>query len=317
MDQVRFLSFENKLNAIESGFKSSLDESAKNLEIKLIAINNESRTNLNRVEHKELIDKIEISNHKQNNRISCIRNAVKELKENMEHVLKSKFSKEIKVLKDEIINLSHHHNLSIETIHSEIKDLKQNSDRAQEESSGELIVQDLQFEIQKNQPNEKFYESQNQNSPKSSFIKPTKLCDSKMPNEDKRFHKRSLSVKETVPRLDILKTSNLHEDSIYLSKTNATTERFHSRSESVSLPGEVESIIMNTIIGKVNNNRIADDIRHKRMISARSISPLISLISTQSSFIDRNPSEELQDALRRRGLAMYTERPYLTERLRY
>mmetsp|Transcript_20047 Transcript_20047/g.20094 ORF Transcript_20047/g.20094 Transcript_20047/m.20094 type:complete len:202 (-) Transcript_20047:7-612(-) len=131
--------------------------------------------------------------------------------------------------------------------------------------------------------------------------------------------KKISPTKEIIPPLDISRTSrrsSIQEtERIKTAKAHTLTERFDEKGNKVFLPGEAESLVMSAIMGKANNDRLAENLKQQISLS-RSISP-IQPTNSSRYYVEKFgslPSHQLQETLRKRGINI---QPCLTERQRF
>lgn len=137
----------------------------------------------------------------------------------------------------------------------------------------------------------------------------------------KRKHDRE-SLNERIARLERLnkkKESNTVEKAVQMSEKQS--EISDSPDLADFLPGETESILISTMLDKVNKTRVPDNFRQSYR-PFRGISPLSSSFKSMSQYsqkqspsnsecLDSLPSQELQDHLRLRGFKIHENRPVL------
>ncbi|CAG9311238.1 unnamed protein product [Blepharisma stoltei] len=131
--------------------------------------------------------------------------------------------------------------------------------------------------------------------------------------------KKISPTKEIIPPLDISRTSRRNSiqetERIKTAKARTLTERFDEKGNKVFLPGEAESLVMSAIMGKANNDRLAENLKQQISLS-RSISPIPPANSSRY-YVEKSgslPSQQLQETLRKRGINVQS---CLTERQRF
>ncbi|CAG9311125.1 unnamed protein product [Blepharisma stoltei] len=315
-DQVRLCIIENKLNDFEKlenfnrenfiRIEKTIDEIEKNKEE-----NCKEQGYITEPLFTESIKKIEEAQKKLSNRINNSRGGIKEI----ESVLKNKYDKEMKILKNEIINLSHHNKLSMDSLQDEIASLKKYLSEKKNEDL-EFIIQNLNNkEQEKTEPS-----SQNSQTPEIISVENSDEENSqkapKIPSFSLSFRNRSgiasgisrsASVKDIVPPLDISRTERRHQETARPTyRAQSITERYQPEEEIKKVPEAVESIVINSILGRINNERTSEELRKRRLYATRSASPFVSLSASQSQVgfeWDGNSSEQLKETLMKKGLS--------------